>query len=67
MTNASGDDRAPEGEQPANAELEEPSTEKEPDQEPQAAEPADPEPSHQAVGIGVIDGPLVEPEASPQE
>ena len=66
MTNTSGEDRPP-NEEPANEELEEPSIEKEPDQEPQAAQPADPEPSHQAVGIGVIDAPLVEPEPSPQE
>jgi hypothetical protein len=67
MTNASGDDRASERE-PANTELEEPSTEKDPDEEPQAAQPADSEPSHQAVGIGVIGGPLVDPDPdSPEE
>ena len=43
--------------------LEEPSTEKAPEEEPKAATPDDePEPSHEAVGIGVIGGPLVDPE-----
>lgn len=41
--------------------LSEPSTEKEPDEEPEAPAEApvedDPEPSHHAVGIGVIGGP----------
>jgi hypothetical protein len=47
-----------ENEQPPPDEvLEEPSTEKEPGREPKAKDPAEPEPSHQAVGIGVMDGP----------
>jgi hypothetical protein len=37
------------------AELEEPSTEKPPGEEPKAPARADAEPSHQAIGIGVID------------
>lgn len=49
-------------EAPDNADLEEPSTEKAPEEEPKAATPDDPEPSHEAVGIGVIGGPLVDPE-----
>jgi hypothetical protein len=49
-------------ETPSADELEEPSTEKDPGAEPKAAQPADPEPSHEAVGIGVIGGPLVDPE-----
>ena len=52
-------------ETPSTDELEEPSTEKDPGAEPKAAQPADPEPSHEAVGIGVIGGPLVEPEQNP--
>lgn len=42
---------------PSNEELEEPSTEKEPSEEPKAPSRNDPEPDHEAVGIGVIDGP----------
>ncbi|MDN3445736.1 hypothetical protein [Microbacterium sp. APC 3901] len=42
---------------PSNDELEEPSTEKEPFEEPKAPTRNDPEPDHEAVGIGVIDGP----------
>lgn len=55
-------------EEPDTAELEEPSTEKEPGEEPTAPESAEPAPrdpgaDHHAVGIGVIDGPLVDPQA----
>jgi hypothetical protein len=49
-------------ETPANADLEEPSTEKAPDEEPKAARRHEPEPSHEAVGIGVIGRPLVDPD-----
>ena len=49
-------------EAPDNADLEEPSTEKAPEEEPKAATPDEPEPSHEAVGIGVIGGPLVDAE-----
>jgi len=42
---------------PSTEELKEPSTEKEPSEEPKAPRRDDPEPDHQAVGIGVIDGP----------
>lgn len=42
---------------PSNDELEEPSTEKEPSEEPKAPTRNDPEPDHEAVGIGVIDRP----------
>jgi hypothetical protein len=42
-------------EMPSNEELEEPSTEKDPGEEPKVAHPSDPEPDHHAVGIGVID------------
>lgn len=48
---------APESEVPADEELEEPSTEKEPSEEPQAPKREDPEPDHEAVGIGVINDP----------
>ena len=50
------------GQTPSTEELEEPSTEKPPGQEPKAVDRDEPEPSHQAVGIGVIGGPLVDPE-----
>jgi hypothetical protein len=53
---------------PGDDELEEPSTEKEPGQEPEQPKPDVPEPSHEAVGIGVIGRPLVDPEqARPAE
>lgn len=40
---------------PSTEELEEPSTEKPPGEEPKAPSREEPEPSHHAVGIGVID------------
>lgn len=49
--------QAADAEEPSTEDLEEPSTEKEPGEEPKAAEPHDPEPSHHAVGIGVVGGP----------
>lgn len=49
-------------EQPTTEQLQEPSTEKEPGEEPKAEKPHDPEPSHQAVGIGVVGGPQSLPE-----
>ena len=49
-------------EAPDNADLEEPSTEKAPEERAQSGPPDEPEPSHEAVGIGVIGGPLVDPE-----
>ena len=43
-------------EEPTTEQLEEPSTEKDPGEEPKAPEKrSDPEPDHEAVGIGVID------------
>ncbi|MFS0713548.1 hypothetical protein ABC195_06660 [Microbacterium sp. 2P01SA-2] len=42
-------------ETPSTEELEEPSVAKEPGEEPKAPETKDEEPSHHAVGIGVID------------
>lgn len=59
---ADAQDRHDEPETPTTDELEEPSTEKAPGEEPKAPAPAEPEPSHEAVGIGVIGRPLVEPE-----
>jgi len=43
-------------ETPDTAELEEPSTEKSPGEEPKAPAVHDPEPDHEAVGIGVVGG-----------
>lgn len=40
---------------PTSEDLEEPSTEKEPAEAPKAPEDDDAEPSHEAVGIGVVD------------
>ena len=52
MTDTTPDPR----EEPTTEQLEEPSTEKDPGEEPKAPEKrSDPEPDHEAVGIGVID------------
>ena len=66
MTNESHDQDREQGEAPAAEDLQEPSTEKEPDAEPKAQRADDPEPDHEAVGIGVIGGPLIDPEQSAQ-
>lgn len=54
----------PSEEVPADEELEEPSTEKEPGEEPEAERPHDPEPDHQAVGIGVVGGPQTDTDSA---
>ena len=66
MTDAPGtaapqDDRQDDDGMPADEELTRPSTEKEPGEEPKAARPHDPEPSHEATGIGVVPAEPVEP------
>ncbi|WP_309064370.1 hypothetical protein [Microbacterium sp.] len=43
--------------QPTTSELQEPSTEKDPGDEPKAPPRDEPEPDHRAVGIGVVDTP----------
>jgi hypothetical protein len=48
---------------PSTEQLEEPSTEKDPAEEPKAPRRDDPEPDHHAVGIGVIDAPDTDPAA----
>lgn len=50
-------------EMPETEDLQEPSTEKEPSEAPKAPDRSDPEPSHEAAGIGIIGRPQVEPEA----
>lgn len=62
MSTAPGEDRPDEEKTPGNDDLQEPSTEKPAGQEPKAPDDGESEPSHQAVGIGVIGGPLVDPE-----
>jgi hypothetical protein len=57
MSDAGDDARERDDEEPTTEELEEPSTEKEPGDQPEAGAEHDPEPSHEAVGIGVIDQP----------
>lgn len=50
-------------EEPSTEDLREPSTEKDPGEEPKAANPSQPEePSHEAVGIGIIGRPQTEME-----
>lgn len=51
-------------EMPDADQMEEPSTEKEPSEEPKAPQREEPEPSHEAVGIGIIGRPQVEPDDS---
>lgn len=46
-----------EAEEPKTSDLKEPSTEKEPGEEPKAPAPPKEEPSHEAIGIGVVDTP----------
>ena len=53
--------------EPTDDVLEEPSTEKSPAEEPKATDRGEPEPSHEAVGIGVVGRPLVEPEQPSKE
>ncbi len=53
--------------EPTDEVLEEPSTEKSPAEEPAAPDRGAPEPSHEAVGIGVVGRPLVEPEQPSKE
>ncbi|SFR93554.1 hypothetical protein SAMN04487846_0819 [Microbacterium sp. cf046] len=57
-----GDEREQADEMPTTEELAQPSTEKEPDEEPRGGA-SDAEPDHTAVGIGVIDAPL--PDSDP--
>lgn len=52
-------------EEPSTAELDEPSVAKDPGEEPKAPEHEDEEPSHRAVGIGVIDDGLSGDEVPP--
>lgn len=49
-------------EMPSTEELQEPSTEKSPGEEPKAPADQEGEPSHEAVGIGVIGRPQVDAE-----
>ena len=49
---------------PSDDELTEPSAEKDPAEEPRAPSRSEPEPSHEAVGIGVIGRPLVDLDAA---
>ena len=48
---------------PSDEELEEPSIAKDPGEQPKAPSKDDPKPDHEAVGIGVIGGPQVDPDA----
>lgn len=51
---------APADEEPTTEDLQEPSTEKAPGEEPKAPARDEPEPSHEAVGIGIIGRPQTE-------
>lgn len=52
---ADADEQRNQDQMPSDDELQEPSIAKEPGEEPKADKPLDPEPDHEAVGIGVID------------
>ena len=52
---------------PDTEDLQEPSTEKEPEEAPKARDGDESEPSHEAVGIGIIGRPQVEPEVAEPE
>ncbi|MFC4139302.1 MULTISPECIES: hypothetical protein [unclassified Microbacterium] len=56
MTDPREQDERPETE-PAAEDLDEPSTEKEPGEQPRKPERDEPEPDHEAVGIGIIGRP----------
>lgn len=63
MTSDTRRDGADESGMPSREELEEPSVEKDPGEEPKSGTGDQPEPSHEAVGIGVVGQPQVDPEA----
>ncbi len=67
MSESRDTDRGETSGEPNDDVLEEPSTEKSPADEPKAPERGEPEPSHEAVGIGVVGRPLVEPEEQAKE
>ncbi|UGS28668.1 hypothetical protein K8F61_10460 [Microbacterium resistens] len=54
---ADADAQRNQDEMPSDEDLQEPSVAKEPGEEPKADKPLDPEPDHEAVGIGVIPTP----------
>lgn len=49
---------------PDDDELQQPSTENEPGEEPKKADADEPEPDHEAVGIGIVDRPLTDDDSS---
>ncbi|CAH0190661.1 MULTISPECIES: hypothetical protein [unclassified Microbacterium] len=62
-SNTPAEPKRPDPEQMPDAEeMQEPSAEKDPGEEPKAPAREEPEPSHEAVGIGIIGRPQVEPE-----
>lgn len=52
---ADADEQRNDDDMPSTDDLQEPSVAKEPGEEQKADKPLDPEPDHEAVGIGVID------------
>ncbi|MDQ0642343.1 hypothetical protein [Microbacterium murale] len=59
--NKAGEPNPPDdAEEPTTEDLQEPSTEKAPGEEPKAPDRTEPEPSHEAVGIGIIGRPQTE-------
>jgi len=61
-THPPSQDSQEQAEEPSTQDLKEPSTEKEPGEEPKAPDRAEPEPSHEAVGIGIVGRPQTEME-----
>ncbi|MRG60366.1 hypothetical protein GE115_10890 [Agromyces sp. CFH 90414] len=52
-----GAEEAPDSAVPDDEQLEEPSTEKDPGEQPRAPKPDEPQADHEAIGIGVTDPP----------
>lgn len=62
---ADADEQRNQDAMPSDDELQEPSVAKEPGEEPKAQKPLDPEPDHEAVGIGVIGGAQTDTDDTP--
>ncbi|KAA9131197.1 hypothetical protein [Microbacterium caowuchunii] len=65
MSDTTGDQAEEREDTLADSDLEQPSTEQEPGEEPKGGtdQETEAQPSHEAVGIGVIDAPLTDPDA----
>ncbi|MFE1646156.1 hypothetical protein [Microbacterium sp. P01] len=62
MSDAQDKGREQDERMPDDDDLVAPSTEADPGEEPKAKKPDDPKPDHEAVGIGVVGGPQIDPD-----